>query len=36
MIFTHTDILARVVDCATLTDDNITGNAALTAKNLYT
>ena len=34
MVSANADILARVVDGATLTDDNVAGNTMLTAKNL--
>ncbi len=34
MILAHTYILTRVVDCTALTDDDVTGDALLTAKNL--
>ena len=34
VILAHTDILARVVDRTALTDDNVAGDALLTAKNL--
>jgi len=36
MILTHTDVLTGVVDGATLTDDDVAGDAGLTAKNLHT
>ena len=36
MVLTHTYIIAGIVDSATLTDDNVTSNTVLTAKNLYT
>lgn len=36
VVFTHANILARVMDSATLTDDDVTCDAGLTAKNLDT
>ena len=33
MILAHADISARVVDGATLTDDDVTSDTMLTAKN---
>lgn len=36
MILTHANILARIVDRTTLTDDNVASDALLTAKNLNT
>lgn len=35
MIFTHTYVRAGIVDCATLTNDDITGYTFLSAENLY-
>jgi hypothetical protein len=35
MIFAHADILAGVVRCAALTDNNIAGQSRLTTVNLY-
>lgn len=32
MVFAHTDVLSGVVDGATLTDDDVTGDTMLTAK----
>ena len=32
MIFAHSDVLARIVDSATLADDDVTGDAMLTAE----
>lgn len=34
VILTHTNVLARIVDGATLTDDDITGDAFLTTEYL--
>ena len=34
VVLAHADILARVVDGATLTDDDVARHAVLTAKNL--
>lgn len=36
MVLTHTDILVRVVDCASLANDNVTGLYDLAAKLLKT
>ena len=36
MVFAHTDVVARIVDSATLADDDVTGDAMLTAKNFNT
>ena len=34
MVLAHANVLAGVVDGTTLTDDDVTGDAMLTAKNL--
>lgn len=36
MVFTHSDILTRIVDGATLTNDDVTGDAMLTTKDFNT
>lgn len=32
MVFAHTDVVARIVDSATLADDDVTGDAMLTTE----
>lgn len=34
MVLTHSHVLARVVDCASLTDDDVSGLAGLAAEYL--